>query len=243
MFSLFCYSCMDDKFDMVPEEELQAIPFSINDAREFFENNATDLSPLSFSGTSLSRSEGRASVELNPEWNKAMTSGHKRVTLIEIPLHSTSALLVQEGTFKNNQLVGIRATVSERRLIVAKRADGEVDMFVATIVPEALSTKDDLSRMLKEFRYLGGGSFSGKVFCSTLEGKFVKAFGYTDGKLNGTLNTRVRKVSSKTAPEDEVYSRLSFGEMPTAKASMFAGDESGGGIDYSKRPHGYTKEI
>lgn len=68
-FSLFCYSCIDDRLDVVSDEELQAIPFSIHDAREFFENNATDLSPLSFTGTSLSRSEGRASVELDPNWN------------------------------------------------------------------------------------------------------------------------------------------------------------------------------
>lgn len=243
LFSLFCYSCMDDRLEPVPGEERQAIPFSVNDAREFFENNATDLSPLSFNGTSLTRSEGRANVELNPEWDNAMMSGHKGVTLIEIPLYSTSTVLVQEGIFKNKRLVGTRTTISGRRLIVAKRANGEVDMFVATIVPEARSAKDDLSKMLEDFRYLGGGSFSGKVFCSTLEGKFVKAFGYTDGKLNGTLNTRIRQASGESHPEDEEYSRLIFNETSSARASMFSGNESGGGggIDYGKCPHGYTK--
>ena len=243
LFSLFCYSCMDDRLEPVPGEERQAIPFSVNDAREFFENNATDLSPLSFTGTSLTRSEGRANVELNPEWDNAMISGHKGVTLIEIPLYSTSTVLVQEGIFKNKRLVGTRTTISGRRLIVAKRANGEVDMFVATIVPEARSIEDNLSEMLEDFRYLGGGSFSGKVFCSTLEGKFVKAFGYTDGKLNGRLNTRIRQASGESHPEDEEYSRLIFNETSSARASMFSGNESGGGggIDYGKCEHGYTK--
>ena len=243
LFSLFCYSCMDDRLEPVPGEERQAIPFSVNDAREFFESNATDLSPLSFTGTSLTRSEGRANIELNPEWDNAMISGHKGVTLIEIPLYSTSTVLVQEGIFKNKRLVGTRTTISGRRLIVAKRANGEVDMFVATIVPEARSIEDNLSEMLEDFRYLGGGSFSGKVFCSTLEGKFVKAFGYTDGKLNGTLNTRIRQASGESHPEDEEYSRLIFNETSSTRASMFSGNESGGGggIDYGKCPHGYTK--
>lgn len=242
LFSLFCYSCMDDRLEPIPREELQAIPFSVNDAREFFENNATDLSPLSFTGISVARSTGRANVELNPEWDNAMVSGHKGVTLIEIPLYSTSTVLVQEGIFKNKRLVGTRTTISGRRLIVAKRANGEVDMFVATIVPEARSMEDDLSKMLKDFRYLGGGSFSGKVFCSTLEGKFVKAFGYTDGKLNGTLNTRIRQASGENHAGDEEYSRLSFSETSSTRASMFSGNESGGGgIDHGKCQHGYTK--
>lgn len=243
LFSLFCYSCMDDRLDPVPGEKRQTILFSVNDAREFFENNATDLSPLSFTGTSVARSAGRANVELNPEWNNAMISGHKGVTLIEIPLYSTSTVLVREGIFKNKRLVGTRTTISERRLIIAKRANGEVDMFVATIVPEARSIEDDLSEMLKDFRYLGGGSFSGKVFCSTLEGKFVKAFGYTDGKLNGTLNTRIRQASGERHTGDEAYSRLIFSETSSTRASMFSGNESGGGggINYDKCQHGYTK--
>ena len=241
LFSLFCYSCMDDRLDHVPLEERQAILFSVNDAREFFENNATDLSPLSFSGTSLTRSEGRANVELSPEWDNAMVSGHRGVTLIEIPLYSTSTVQVQERIFKNKRLVGMRTITSGRRLIVAKRANGEVDMFVATIIPEARSEKDDLSKMLKDFRYLGGGSFSGRVFCSTLEGKFVKAFGYTDGKMNGTLNTRTRQASGESQAEYEEFSRLSFSETSGTRTSMFSGDESGGGINYDKCPHGYTK--
>ena len=241
LFSLFCYSCMDDRLDHVPPEERQAILFSVNDAREFFENNATDLSPLSFSGTSLTRSEGRANVELSPEWDNAMVSGHRGVTLIEIPLYSTSTVQVQERIFKNKRLVCMRTITSGRRLIVAKRANGEVDMFVATIIPEARSEKDDLSKMLKDFRYLGDGSFSGRVFCSTLEGKFVKAFGYTDGKMNGTLNTRTRQASGESQAEYEEFSRLSFSETSGTRTSMFSGDESGGGINYDKCPHGYTK--
>ena len=240
-FSLFCYSCTDDRLDPIPEEEASAIPFSIKDARNFFESNATDLAPLSFSEAPLSKGTARANVELHPEWNKAMISGHKNVTLIEIPLHSTSVVLVQENIFKNKQLTDKQTGISAIRFIVAKQADGETDMIVVTIVPEIHSTERNLSKMLKEFRYLGGGSFSGKVFCSTLEGKFVKALGYTDGKLNGTLNTRIRKASNKMPTEDEEYSRLIFNEISTIKTKMFSGNESGGGIDYGKCPHGYTK--
>ena len=73
-----------------------------------------------------------------------------------------------------------------RRLIVARRSSGETDMFVITLVPSS-DARGNIGKSLENFRYLGGGDFTGRVFCSTLEGEFVKAFGYTDGRLSGRL--------------------------------------------------------
>jgi len=50
-------------------------------------------------------------------------------------------------------------------------------MFVITLVPLPTAGGNVLKSM-ENFRYLGGGDFTGRVFCSTLDGKFVKAFGY-----------------------------------------------------------------
>lgn len=59
-------------------------------------------------------------------------------------------------------------------------------------------------------------AFSGKEFCSTLEGQFVKAL--------------------------ESYTRVTFSEEAVAKAGMFSSIEGGGdGIDYGRCSHGYTK--
>ena len=58
--------------------------------------------------------------------------------------------------------------------------------------------------LVANFRYLGGGDFTGYVFCSTLEGKFFKAFSYTDGKSNGRLNVATKsqlEYLRKVAPE------------------------------------------
>jgi len=56
-------------------------------------------------------------------------------------------------------------------------------MFVITLVPSS-DARGNIGKSLENFRYLGGGDFTGRVFCSTLEGEFVKAFGYTDGRLS-----------------------------------------------------------
>ena len=47
-------------------------------------------------------------------------------------------------------------------------------MFVITLVPSS-DARGNIGKSLENFRYLGGGDFTGRVFCSTLEGEFVKA--------------------------------------------------------------------
>ena len=240
---LLSESCYDNRLDLGNKAVTPFIPFGIGDARQYFENNASDLSPLSFVEPAATKSTVRFVTDLHPKWDKAMLSGHSGVSLIEVPLISSTMACVREYTVRRDFLVGCRETVSVRRLVIAKRSDGEVDMFVITIVPNVSSTQSEMFRMMDDFRYLGGGTFSGRVYCSTLEGRFVKAFGYTDGKLNGTLPTRVWK-SSDAVDSPEVYSRVIFSEKSGAGVGMFSSVEGGGadgGIDYGKCPHGYTK--
>ena len=92
--------------------------------------------------------------------------------------------VLRDGSFRHfNNLVHKR-TLIHHRLIVAYRSSGETDMFVITLVPSS-DARGNIGKSLENFRYLGGGDFTGRVFCSTLEGEFVKAFGYTDGRLSG----------------------------------------------------------
>jgi len=81
---------------------------------------------------------------------------------------------------------------------------GETDIFVITLVPLPTAGGNVLKSM-ENFRYPGGGDFTGRVCCSALDGKFVKAFGYTDGQLNGTLLVMKRSELEKHAAEGWRY--------------------------------------
>ena len=72
--------------------------------------------------------------------------------------------------------------------MIARRSNSETEMFIATIVPKENFIIQAIAS-LEDFRYLGNDYFSGQVFCSTLDGHFVKAFNYTDGTSDGTLHT------------------------------------------------------
>ena len=180
-------SCTDLLNDSSKEGQW-ASSFSLDEARAYFEENAEDLQPLTLSTRAKTRNDGASAVELTPDWNCATVEHNSEVTLFLIPLRSISVPLVNATIFKDGKFEYKYHPESERRLLVARRSNGDMEMFVTTIIPEIENTDDDAREMLKDFRYLSGNSrFSGKVFLSELNGQLVKGFGYTDGRNNGTL--------------------------------------------------------
>ena len=234
------FSCSDEL--EMPEPEGPIVPenFGITDARHYFEENAADLAPLRFTEKAATKTSNQPILELSPDWKQAMLSGHSGVSLVEVPIRSNSINIYTETLFKDGKKVLHKRFISRRRLVIARRSTGETDMFVITLVPLPTAGGDILKSM-ENFRYLGGGDFTGRVFCSTLDGKFVKAFGYTDGQVNGTLLVMKRSELEKHADEgwNQQYSSITLQEGIRTRAGTYAFDEGGGGGTSNLCPHGY----
>lgn len=199
--------------------------FSIEDAHAYFMENATDLQPLSIARKITTRNDGASFVELIPDWGNTTCEQNEVATIHLIPIRSITTAQIAASIYKNGKKSYEYYPAAERRLTIAQRNNGEIEMFLITIVPEIRDTRDDANDMMKNFRYLSGNSkFNGKVFLSTLEGHFIKAFGYTDGQNNGKLSTVIKghkECDSDTCTHehthsnehaDEVLMRLSFRE-------------------------------
>ena len=95
---------------------------------------ATDLAPLRFTDRVAMKSSALPAVELIPEWDKAIESGHSGVRLIEMPLQANIFSLYVESVIKSGKLLYQNfvheRTLIHRRLIVACRCCGETDVFV-----------------------------------------------------------------------------------------------------------------
>ena len=191
-----------------------AADFTIKEAQAFFENNATDLQPLSFTSEKdikTRNADGSSPVELIPDWGDVITESNSKMTLHMIPLGSLSMIEFFATVYKEDKSFGYNP-LADRRLVVAKHNDGMIDMFVITIAPEIEGTDEDANEMIENFRFLGGSNFTGKVFLSTLEGLFFRAYGYTKGKNNGTLATYIRSRNSQEECKEKVLMRISIGE-------------------------------
>ena len=108
-----------------------------------------------------------------------------------MPLHSGADLQATTKNIKEGKQVMAKSFPSAMRLIIARRASGDTLMFVATLVPTLARSPHPIKSM-NNFRYLGGGDFTGKVFCSTLEGQFVEVAQYVNGKRAGMLKATTR---------------------------------------------------
>lgn len=246
IFSFLPYSCWEDT-EIRPSSGMAASgDFGIAAARLYFEEHATDLSLLRFTEPVETKSSAFPAIEAHPEWEQAMHSGHSAVSLIEVPLHSNVVQVHVESLIREGKFTGRRWYRTQQRLVIARRNTGEIEMFVATLVP-LQGTGEEADKSMESFRYLGGGNFTGRVFCSMLDGTFVKAFGYKDGRLCGRLFVTKRSALSQsgneTFHENCSAIRLQHG-VPTRSGMYFFdeenyGDEDGFYFDYC--PHGYAE--
>ena len=209
------YSCSDD-FE-TKEQSPQGL--EISEAQSYFEKNATDLAPLTFSNP-LSRSANLEMPELVPEWDKAIQSENEDYFITEIPLHSQSGVICTEQIIKDAEFLCENKILCQRRLVIARQKDGDAtDMFVATLVPDSKKVES-----VEE-------SFAGRVFYSELNGDFRKAVGYKNGELQESL--LIGKAygfaiqTQEGAPTG--YSKLTFQEESTLRTATYSSGEGGGG--------------
>lgn len=223
---MFIIYCCDNRIDAPPgiDEDKAPPSFGLQDAKVWFETNATDLSPLYFNDFIRTKSTTLPVTDLIPEWDKALWSGHSEVSLIEVPIRTSSLFVITKKVVVSGQIAYTKTYIGCRRLIIARRSNGETEMFLATIVPE----QDDGMELIKDtkkFRYLGGSDFSGEVFCSTLEGYFFKAFEYHEGVQQRKLRVKIPSEQSANREKNTDSSDyITFGlqDIVRAKASTYS---------------------
>ena len=90
--------------------------------------------------------------------------------------------------------------------------------------------------LVANFRYLGGGDFTGYVFCSTLEGVFVKAFEYVGGRYVGVANatpaSRTKKLWQEHPELFEDVRIFRFQELPRLSQKTYTKSSDWGDDDW-----------
>ena len=235
------YSCSMDELEAPAFEDSGRYGgFGAREARAYFEANATDLSVPCFDPKPGSKSSWRDNIELIPEWGEAIETGHSAVSLIEVPLKSYTDNIGKEILVENGEYGKDHQQKLTRRLIIARHDTCQTDMFIITIVP-SMDYGGDVVKSVEDFRYLGGGDFTGYVFCSTLEGEFVKAFGYTNGRCNGRVNAIPSSRAAKLKEErPDLFANAKvfrFQELPRLSQKTYTKSSDWGDDDWCS--HGY----
>lgn len=206
---------------------------SIAEGQAYFEENAVDLAPMHFPREPWlqhSRSAAEAVPELTPMWEQALSSSDGTQSIVEVPIYSRSKPFCTEEVIQNGEKLGKQITPGFRRLLVTTNEDGSKEMLLLTIVPDK-EYSGDLEENPEDFCYLGGGDFSGKVFCSNLDGEYLYAWEYQNGirqKLRTVNGFNLTVALWDDKPTD--YTVIRFNEATKTSAGTYSYDETGGDI-------------
>ena len=229
LFCIVCvflslFSCEDELETSPPSKETYVSNFGISSARRYFESTAKDLSYLSFRDDRPQTRAGLSTeAELVPQWEKARFSSNDEVELVEVPLHTGADMYSTTRNVQSGEQVMAKSFPSTMRLIIARRTSGDTLMFVTTLVP-TLARSPHPVKSMNNFRYLGGGDFTGKVFCSTLEGRFVEVCQYVNGRRAGSLKATTR---SQLEARGVDLNTMSYESITWSPASVVLNEQYG----------------
>ena len=229
LFCIVCvflslFSCEDELETSPPSKETYVSNFGISSARRYFESTAPDLSYLSFRDDRPQTRAGLSTeAELVPQWEKARFSSNDEVELVEVPLHTGADMYSTTRSVQSGEQVMAKSFPSAMRLIIARRTSGDTLMFVTTLVP-TLARSPHPVKSMNNFRYLGGGDFTGKVFCSTLEGRFVEVCQYVNGRRAGSLKATTR---SQLEARGVDLNTMSYESITWSPASVVLNEQYG----------------
>lgn len=151
--SLLMLSCSYELDTPPPFEETFFSNFGVNEARRYFEENASDLSFIHFTEREPStRSVNGKYPELSLDWSKAVRTENREAALIEVPIRSNLTMVSFVRHFEKGRSYLSKACESHVRLVIARRSDEQTQMFVVTLIPSA--KHPNAQQNIESFRYL-----------------------------------------------------------------------------------------
>ena len=220
LLGLMLCGCIDDPPPLSAPGG-QTIAFSVSEAKNYFDSTATELRQVFFGDTPLdgTKAVSENRIVLAPRWDKARTSSNDQVTLVEIPIETSQLTRAAvRRHYDSGAVMGTRENVFYK-LVVARRANGIMETFVVTLIPD-YKYKSGGKDYVDDFHFLGGGDFTGMAFCSELNGRFVVAYAYANGRKTKALD--VVLSAEVKVPEEEVYAKVQLANFSTLNSKVGA---------------------
>lgn len=199
------HSCADDpELKSGPEWTNPTSDISVADAKRFFEENVTEFNHLTFNSaiTEISdqvrgaKTYGRGwrsrnwlpDLRMTPKWGDAVSYRYEKLSVVEIPVSSATTTVNSTHDIGEKRILGKLSVTASRMIVMVYDSETEKNwMFMVTLVPYPHCEKEGYGKP-ENFRYYGGGNFSGLAFSSTMAGKFVYLYEYQNGYAVQRLN-------------------------------------------------------
>lgn len=207
LFAVFIVSCKkeDDDSRLLLEEQIR-LKFTLADAKDYFQSEATDLQlPLQ---TMIASKSG--AIDLNDvttiDWESAECKDFNSYLSYEIPLHNSRyghAVMYESGVA--DTLASERADVHYSLLIQRGKTKDTTRMLVSAVISMTKDRKRVASRESYKFHGRRSG-FTGYVIVSDLAGGIISIYSYAKGKRERHESYTIRDIEEAKASRTRGFS-------------------------------------
>jgi hypothetical protein len=170
------------------------------------------------------RTQSESALELNqffkPDWKECKNYIRYEDEVIEVPIDSSNKIGLKISTNQQTQ------EYSRSSVLILKKGD-LYRAFIMTIVGDKEYINGDLSKLTKNSYGKRDDNFSGLVYYTTPEGKFVNGWIYKNGAVKGRLSATASNVSNQTVQSLKPNLTLVY-EVCTAWYQRVPDDEGDG---------------
>ncbi|MCQ6958808.1 hypothetical protein [Mucilaginibacter aquariorum] len=174
------YGCRKDISKIGEPLPLTASDPKIGVAKTWYETNFPKKVKESGQATHTIGDEFDLSQFFNPNWNNAKNYNRYNNDVIEIPIDSASKIALKIGSGESSQ------NNSRSSVLILKRGQS-YGAYVMTIVGDADYVNGDASKLANNSYNKRDADFSGMVYYTTPQGKFVSGYTYKNGTIKGAL--------------------------------------------------------
>ena len=220
MAILAFHSCSHEWFD----GDKRCLNPAVEEARAYFEENATDLSmPQLLIPPETKTDDIFSGGNLVPAWDKFISAENDRFTTLEIPLSRDFAMRAaifypQDG---KHRFVSENVRVQSNLVIRKSKKSGNFNYFVATIIG---SSAPPAERNNNPWTYLGSRKgFNGYVIISNVEGDILETFYYRNGNR---FFVKLKSHEKRGSVDTNIFGFIVGQSMPLTKGGSYETGES-----------------
>ena len=228
-------ACVYDA-DFMSGDEGGETGFTVSDARECFEDNAEALNLPSMlfkssEGNATTRNGHFPQVPLTPNWRKAKSyrSPAGDLEIVDTPASVDGEMVVRRYDISADGEILPYRSLTEKRLVQVMSEDGNVRMFLMTLVPDA----SGYHKPAKNTRYMHPkNDFSGLAIFSDPDGGNCEVWEYNNGARVREMvchASGLRPAGAENPTNERIILRTSLSLRMTRGDGGDGDGEDGGG--------------
>jgi hypothetical protein len=219
---IMVYGCRKDIIGTTGPAPLNIADPKVASAKSWYENKFPQQGKNSGKAVNTVGDDFDLSKYFNPDWNGVENYTRYDDDVIEMPIDPLSQISLKLGSGSQSN--------SRSSVLILKQGEN-YRAYVMTLVGDADYMGGDASKLANNSYNKRDADFSGMVYYTTPQGKFVSGYTYKNGVIKGELKNESQNIGAGNQTIQSVKTNLVQYEVCTSWYQLVP-DDSGGGYHW-----------